>query len=88
MIKKKRVLLGDDQGDGRTSSKKPSKLPVEVDHRAAPGRRRVDAGGRINIRRTRSEEMSSNGGNGNGMIIKQVFRNKVRRYKLLDDVSS
>ncbi|KAL8486815.1 hypothetical protein ACS0TY_023489 [Phlomoides rotata] len=93
MIKKKRVLLGEGQGDRRTISsnsqiKKSSKLPVE----AAAGRRRVASdhaggGGRdINIRRTRSEEMSSKGGN--GMIIKQVFRNKVRRYKLLDDVSS
>lgn len=36
------------------------------------------------IRRTRSEEVS----NPSGGIMKQVFRNKVRRYKLLDEVSS
>ncbi|OAY58070.1 uncharacterized protein LOC110608507 [Manihot esculenta] len=35
------------------------------------------------IRRTKSEEISNNIG-----ITKQVFRNKVRRYKLLDEVSS
>ncbi|KAF3445992.1 hypothetical protein FNV43_RR11170 [Rhamnella rubrinervis] len=34
------------------------------------------------LRRTRSEDIS------NGGITKQVFRNKVRRYKLLDEVSS
>lgn len=34
------------------------------------------------LRRARSEDIS------NGGITKQVFRNKVRRYKLLDEVSS
>lgn len=37
------------------------------------------------IRRTRSEEISNLN---NGIITRQVFRNKVRRYKLLDEVSS
>ncbi|KAL8026524.1 hypothetical protein ABFX02_14G033800 [Erythranthe guttata] len=41
--------------------------------------------GGIITRAKSSEEISNNGG---GIIIKQVFRNKVRRYKLLDDVSS
>lgn len=55
------------------------------------------------LRRTKSEEISNNnnnsssssrssgGGNGGGggpAVIKHVFRNKVRRYKLLDEVSS
>ncbi|XP_028757341.1 uncharacterized protein LOC114716513 [Neltuma alba] len=37
------------------------------------------------LRRTKSEEMSTRNKNG---ITKQVFRNKVRRYKLLDEVIS
>ncbi|KAJ7965784.1 Ubiquitin carboxyl-terminal hydrolase [Quillaja saponaria] len=36
-----------------------------------------------NLRRTKSEEISNRPG-----IKKQVFRNKVRKYKLLDEVSS
>ncbi|GMI89635.1 hypothetical protein like AT3G60520 [Hibiscus trionum] len=35
------------------------------------------------LRRTKPEEMSKN-----GIITRHVFRNKVRRYKLLDEVSS
>ncbi|KAJ9166502.1 hypothetical protein P3X46_021248 [Hevea brasiliensis] len=50
-------------------------------------RRRLITNGRLEekliIRRTKSEEISNNIG-----ITKQVFRNKVRRYKLLDEVSS
>ncbi|XP_050227653.1 uncharacterized protein LOC126677188 [Mercurialis annua] len=50
-------------------------------------RRRLVSNGRLEeiklIRRTKSEEINKNNG-----IIKQVFRNKVRRYKLLDEVSS
>ncbi|KNA20927.1 hypothetical protein SOVF_047920 [Spinacia oleracea] len=55
------------------------------------------------LRRTKSEEVSNNnnssgssrssggaagGGGGGPAVIKHVFRNKVRRYKLLDEVSS
>ncbi|XP_062097330.1 uncharacterized protein LOC133803341 [Humulus lupulus] len=41
------------------------------------------------LRRTRSAEISNAPtGNGNGFTSKQVFRSKVRRYKLLDEVSS
>lgn len=78
--------------DTRTTSnqiKKQNKLPMAADRPgpSSAGRKRVttDHGGiaeRI-IRRTRSEEISNS-----GRIIKQVFRNKVRRYKLLDEVSS
>lgn len=47
------------------------------------------------LRRTRSEEMTnnniknsvSNSNHSKGSITKQVHRNKVRRYKLLDEVS-
>lgn len=35
------------------------------------------------LRRTKSEEISKN-----GVITRHFFRNKVRRYKLLDEVSS
>lgn len=37
------------------------------------------------LRRTKSEEISNNRNNG---ITKHVFKNKVRRYKLLDEVIS
>ncbi|XAR48517.1 hypothetical protein NMG60_11031366 [Bertholletia excelsa] len=50
------------------------------------GRGRIVAGGgglAERLRRTKSEEIWSGGG-----IKKHVFRNKVRRYKLLDEVSS
>lgn len=47
-------------------------------------RRRLITNGRLEekLRRTKSEEILNNG------ITKQVLRNKVRRYKLLDEVSS
>lgn len=52
--------------------------------RSPSTRRRLITNGKLEekLRRTRSEEMSNNG------FTKQVFRNKVRRYKLLDEVSS
>ncbi|KAK9271222.1 hypothetical protein L1049_026812 [Liquidambar formosana] len=49
------------------------------------GRKRIITSGNMEerrITRTKSEELS------NGGITKQVFRNKVRRYKLLDEVTS
>ena len=47
-------------------------------------RRRLITNGKLEekLRRTKSEEILNNG------ITKQVFRNKVRRYKLLEEVSS
>jgi hypothetical protein len=52
---------------------------------AAVARKRLVNGGDVEGRltRTKSEEISNG-----GTIKKQVFRNKVRRYKLLDEVSS
>ncbi|CAK7347223.1 unnamed protein product [Dovyalis caffra] len=52
--------------------------------RSPSTRRRLITNGKLEekLRRTRSEEISNNG------ITRQVFRNKVRRYKLLDEVSS
>ena len=51
----------------------------------AAGKRVMRSGGLEDslLRRSKSEEMSNS-----GIITKQVFRNKVRRYKLLDEVSS
>ncbi|KAK6122835.1 hypothetical protein DH2020_043416 [Rehmannia glutinosa] len=92
--KKRVLLLGDNHGGlkdmKKTNSdqiKKPDKFRAD---RPGPsdGRKRITTNhGGIDkkiIRRTRSEEISNNG----GIIIKHVFRNKVRRYKLLDEVSS
>lgn len=68
--------------------KKQNKPAVAADRPAPPpsaARKRVTGdGGGIIIKRSRSEEISNNG----GMMKKPVFRNKVRRYKLLDEVSS
>ncbi|GAB4844927.1 hypothetical protein Ancab_038322 [Ancistrocladus abbreviatus] len=61
---------------------------------AAAGRRRIVAGNNNNgsgtveervIRRTKSEELTSTNATS---VTKHVFRNKVRRYKLLEEVSS
>ncbi|KAM7516885.1 hypothetical protein LguiA_006468 [Lonicera macranthoides] len=51
----------------------------------AAGKRVMRSGGLEDslLRRSKSEETSNS-----GIITKQVFRNKVRRYKLLDEVSS
>ncbi|KAA8538153.1 hypothetical protein F0562_027761 [Nyssa sinensis] len=52
---------------------------------SSTARKRIISGSGMEerVRRTRSEEISNG-----GIITKQVFRNKVRRYKLLDEVSS
>ncbi|KAI3819875.1 hypothetical protein L1987_13727 [Smallanthus sonchifolius] len=57
----------------------------EEDSPGSTCRKRV-AGGVV-LRKSKSANHLSNGG-GNGNRIKPVFRNKVRRYKLLDEVSS
>ncbi|GFQ05171.1 hypothetical protein PHJA_002661200 [Phtheirospermum japonicum] len=83
--KKRVILLGDNNGS--LKDKKTSREQIKI----KPGNSRADQSGsstgqnnsgigRRIIRRTRSEEIS-NGGK------KQVYRNKVRRYKLLDEVS-
>ncbi|KAI8013411.1 hypothetical protein LOK49_LG05G03071 [Camellia lanceoleosa] len=68
---------------------KKQRLPEESPSVAAARKRTTTGGGgggsvEKRLRRTKSEEISNNG----GIITKQVFRNKVRRYKLLDEVSS
>lgn len=73
----------DDGGTVDDRIKKHSRLPAPPP--PASGRKRVTGGGSSerNVKRNRSEEMAKG-----GMIIRPVFRNKVRRYKLLDEVSS
>lgn len=58
----------------------PTSPPVLVSTR-----KRIVTNGALEerLRRTKSEEISNRNG-----ITKQVFRNKVRRYKLLDEVIS
>ncbi|CAL5385826.1 unnamed protein product [Camellia sinensis] len=66
---------------------KKQRLPEGSPSVAAARKRTTTGGGgggvEERLRRTKSEEISNNG----GIITKQVFRNKVRRYKLLDEVS-
>lgn len=60
----------------RNTQKSPERSPST--------RRRIITNGALEekLRRTRSKEVS------NRVIAKPVYRNKVRRYKLLDEVSS
>ncbi|OMO57675.1 hypothetical protein COLO4_35193 [Corchorus olitorius] len=68
------------------------KLQVEIKKPKSPPqkspstpRKRIITNARLEekLRRTKSEEISNS-----GLITRHVFRNKVRRYKLLDEVSS
>lgn len=69
---------------------KKQRPPEELPEKSSSpgGRKRVimtrSGGVEEKLRRSKSEDMSNN----SGIITKQVFRNKVRRYKLLDEVSS
>lgn len=78
--------------------------PIKKPHRPSEigspsGRKRIQAQAQARqeeklIRRTKSEEISNgiasrkSPNSGGPAVIKHVFRNKVRRYKLLDEVSS
>ncbi|KAL4312306.1 hypothetical protein GQ457_01G027440 [Hibiscus cannabinus] len=66
--------------------KDPTKKPMS-EERSSPTTKRkriiTNACLEQKLRRTKSEEMSKN-----GIITTHVFRNKVRRYKFLDEVSS
>lgn len=71
-------------------SPRPERLPV-----LAAARKRITTTTRSDdhaeeekLRRTKSEEISNGRTNAGRLIKKTVFRNKVRRYKLLDEVSS
>lgn len=57
----------------------PSPTPSPTTRRRLITRARMEE----KLRRTKSEEMANRIG-----VTRQVFRNKVRRYKLLDEVSS
>ncbi|XP_043713652.1 uncharacterized protein LOC122662152 [Telopea speciosissima] len=62
----------------------PMKKQRSPDRSSTAARKRLIASGCLEetLRRTKSEEIQKSG------IIKQVFRGKVRRYKLLEEVSS
>lgn len=62
---------------------KKEKSPEGTSSPTTPVRRRIITKGELEekLRRTRSEEMAH-------AVPRQGFRNKVRRYKLLDEVSS
>ncbi|XP_027332749.1 uncharacterized protein LOC113847705 [Abrus precatorius] len=64
-----------------SASTSPSKSPSVL----VSTRKRIVTNGALEerLRRTRSEDITNTSG-----ATKQVFRNKVRRYKLLDEVSS
>ena len=63
----------------------PEDLPSPSPSPSPSGRRRLITKARMEekLRRTKSEEITNRIG-----VTRQVFRNKVRRYKLLDEVSS
>ncbi|XP_022768411.1 uncharacterized protein LOC111312435 [Durio zibethinus] len=65
--------------------KNPIKKPKSPEKSPITTRKRIITNARLEekLRRTRSEEVSNS-----GLITRHVFRNKVRRYKLLDEVSS
>ncbi|KAJ7958943.1 Zinc ion-binding protein [Quillaja saponaria] len=77
-IKKQRTPAETGSGSG---SRSPPTSPSVL----GSARKRIitNIGIEENLRRTKSEEISNRIG-----VSKQVFRNKVRRYKLLDEVSS
>lgn len=88
---KKKNSNGDNQGglkSQRGSLELQINSPIKKQksaERSPSTRRRIIPNGRLEdklIRRTKSDDISNNG------ITKLVFRNKVRRYKLLDEVSS
>lgn len=62
---------------------KKERSPERISTPTTPIRRRIITKGELEekLRRTRSEEISH-------VVPKQGFRNRVRRYKLLDEVSS
>ncbi|KAF3665898.1 hypothetical protein P3S67_012141 [Capsicum chacoense] len=95
-LKKKLMIRNENDIIGRTSPKGKLKsctnLKVQLVKKNNPIKKLqkspslVDARKKVNIeekiRRTKSEEMSNRG------ITRKVIKNRVRRYKLLDEVSS
>ncbi|MED6224159.1 hypothetical protein PIB30_081159 [Stylosanthes scabra] len=72
----------------RSSRSPPSPSPSPSPSVMTPTRKRIVTNGAMEerLRRTKSEGVIASVRNGGA--TKQVFRNKVRRYKLLDEVSS
>ncbi|KAL6535094.1 hypothetical protein OROMI_026468 [Orobanche minor] len=98
MKKNKKRVLGDSLGSLRNNKTstggdqikiKLNEFPAERSDPSVGTNKKLSiehGGGEIGkriIRRTRSEEIS----NSSGIMVKPVFKNKVRRYKLLDEVS-
>ncbi|GMJ02504.1 hypothetical protein HRI_003919600 [Hibiscus trionum] len=88
--KNKRKKKDKDHGVGNAGSGQRSKdLNLQAMKKSSspppPPRKRIISNARLEekLRRTKSEEISNG-----GFITRHVFRNKVRRYKLLDEVSS
>ncbi|KAK1436367.1 hypothetical protein QVD17_02146 [Tagetes erecta] len=84
-------------GDDHTLNNKRNHDGIFLQQKKKPsspaGRKRVDGGDEKNqvvLRKSKSANHISNGGGINGMIktTKPLVRNKVRRYKLLDEVST
>lgn len=98
-FQKKGVIKG--SGVYRLQLPKPMKKPKSPSEAKSPiasstspsilvsTRKRIITNGALEekLRRTRSENIIKSSNNNIG-VTKQVFRNKVRRYKLLDEVSS
>lgn len=93
-FQKKGVIKG--SGVYRLQLPKPMKKPKSpIASSTSPSilvstRKRIITNGALEekLRRTRSENIIKSSNNNNIGATKQVFRNKVRRYKLLDEVSS
>jgi hypothetical protein len=102
-IQKKGIIKGSGGGGGRVyhlQLPKPMKKPNSPSEKKSPlasispppilvsSRKRIITNGALEekLRRTKSEDIIRSS-NSIG-ATKQVFRNKVRRYKLLDEVSS
>ncbi|GFZ10255.1 hypothetical protein Acr_21g0008540 [Actinidia rufa] len=89
--KKKKIHDGGQNGQKSSPLKVQVSSPIKKLQRSPEGspspsaRKRVIASGgggvEEKLTRTKSVEVSNNGG-----VNKQVFRNKVRRYKLLDEI--
>ena len=98
-FQKKGVIKG--SGVYRLQLPKPMKKPKSPSEAKSPiasstspsilvsTRKRIITNGALEekLRRTRSENIIKSSNNNIG-VTKQVFRNKVRRYKLLDEVSN
>ncbi|KAH6768385.1 hypothetical protein C2S51_013721 [Perilla frutescens var. frutescens] len=80
-IKIKKSKRDDDHSVDRIKTIDHNQIKKQINKPPPPSKRVVINSERTIIKRSRSESNA-------GLIVKPVFRNKVRRYKLLDEVSS